>query len=295
MSEPASAAVGIVGVGSLGLAFAKNIMATGRRVVGYRRSAMDAFAAAGGTPARSPRAVAQAADVVLTCLPGAAAMDDVVAGPDGLAAGVRAGQIVVDLSTFDPADKERARQALAAAGAVMLDGAVSGNPFYVAKRQAVIFVGGDAAAFETARPVLEAATDTVRHVGSFGAGTALKLLASLLVPVHTLAAAEALQLGIRAGIAPEAIFEAIKGTQASSQMFETRGAAMVKRDYSAFNAALEGYYTGNVAMTRALAARVGGRYPLLEAMAALYGECVAAGEASRDQATIFEYLMRDRR
>lgn len=287
---PDTKPIGMVGVGSLGLAFAKNLLAKGLPVLGYRRSGLGDLVAAGGAAAPSVEAVAQAADVILTCLPSDAALAEVA---PRLAAGARNGMIVVDLSTIDVPVKRAAQDTLARAGAVMLDGAVSGNPFFVARRQATIFVGGDEAAFERVRRVLEAATDSVRYAGGFGTGTALKLLASLLVPVHTLAAAEAMALGIRAGIAPQTIYDSIAGSQASSVMFETRGKAMASRDYSAFNASLSGYLRGNIAKTRALAASVGGSYPLLDALTKLYETAVASGFDAPDQSGIFEYLMKE--
>ena len=171
----------------------------------------------------------------------------------------------------------------------MLDCGVSGNYRFVADRTAALFASGERADFDRCAGVLAAITDHVSFVGAFGAGTTLKLIASLLVPVHTLAAAEALALARRAGIDPAVAFDAIKGSQASSAMFETRGASMVAQDYA--GPALSEYHRRNVVPALELAHRAGGHFPLLHAMDACYREAIGAGFGSLDQSGILAFLL----
>ena len=285
------ASVALIGIGNLGLAVARNLIARGHRVTGYRRSAMDGFVAEGGIAAASPAAAAAAADLVLTCLPDGAALEAVVDGPGGLLAGSAAGKAVFELGSFSMPAREAARAALAEIGAPFLDCAVSGNPNYVRSRTAAIFVSGDEDAFDTHRAVLRDITGNVSHVGAFGAGTALKAIVTALIPVHTLAAAEAFALATRAGLDRQTVFDAIAGTPASSGMFESRGKAMIDREHSRA-ASIEGYLK-NIGIATELAESVGGDYPLFATMKEVFQRTIAAGLTGIDQSVVFDYLMRD--
>src|SRR6516164_4099540 len=142
--------VGLVGIGKIGLPVAENLIKSGYRVVGFRRSSLAEFEKIGGVPARSAADVGARADVVLTCLPSTEALDDVVHGPRGLVHSARAGQIVVELGSHPVSDKRRQIALLAENGATFIDGEVSGSPSMVAARKAVVYLAGDAAACKTA-------------------------------------------------------------------------------------------------------------------------------------------------
>jgi 3-hydroxyisobutyrate dehydrogenase-like beta-hydroxyacid dehydrogenase len=304
-----SKTVGIVGLGNLGMTMSVNLMARGHKVVGYRRSDMQNFIDAGGVPATSPRDVATQADLVITSLPSADAVTDVYTGAVGIAGSGRAGLVVFELSTVPIDAKLAAREKLEAAGMVMLDGTVSGNPVYFADRTAAVFIGGDRAAFDQHTDTLHDMTDKVTWLGPFGAGRVAKFVALYLVCAHTLAAAEAFELATRAGIDRKAMFEAIAGSNASSAMLESRGALMVDRDYSSFSQDKEGKSVARAAddggaPVRGMASRVrqvarltefahelGGTYPLLDAMNAAYGAAIEAGVGRHDIAEVFEHLM----
>ena len=284
------ASVGLIGIGSLGFAVARNLIARGHRVTGYHRSSMDAFVAAGGVAAASPAAAAEEAELVLTCLPDGEALEAVVDGPGGLLAGGAAGKAVFELGSFPMPAREAARAALAEIGAPFLDCAVSGNPNYMRARTAAVFVSGEEETFDAHRAVLLDITDNVSHVGAFGAGTALKAIVTALIPVHTLAAAEAFALATRAGLDRRVVFDAIAGTPASSGMFETRGKAMIDGEHSRA-VSIEGYLK-NIGIATELAGSVGGDYPLFATMKEVFGRTIAAGLTGVDQSVVFDYLMR---
>ena len=282
--------VGLIGIGNLGLAIAHNLIARGHRVIGYRRTSMDAFVAAGGVAAASPAAAAAEAEMVLSCLPSGKALEAVVNGPDGLLAGGAAGKAHFELGSFSMPARGAARAALAGIGVPFLDCAVSGNPNYMRARTAAIYVSGEDDVFAAHRAVLLDITDNVSHVGAFGAGTALKAIVTVLIPVHTLAAAEAFAFATRAGLDRQTVFDAIVGTPASSGMFETRGKAMINGEHSRA-VSIEGYLK-NIGIATELAESVGGDYPLFSTMKEVFERTIAVGLTGVDQSVVFDYLMR---
>ena len=306
-----TATIGLVGIGNLGFAIAQNLLAAGHRVVGYRRTMMEKFIAAGGEAGASPRDVAEKADVVLTSIPSREALHEVFSGPEGIFSAGRGGLDVFELSTVSLKEKLIIRDAAEKAGVTMVDCTISGNPVYIAARNAAIFVGGDRAAFERWAPVLRDITDKVTWMGPFGTGRIAKFVALYLVATHTLAAAEALELATRAGLDRAAMLEAIVGSNATSAMFESRGALMVERDYQGYDSdkrreskarqaagrvpnrgmANRSHQIGRMAK---LAAALGGSYPLLDAMNRTYAEAVEAEFGVYDIAEVFEYLMEGR-
>ena len=282
--------VGLIGVGKLGLAIAERLMAAGFAVTGYRRGSLDGLIAAGGTAAASIREAAQRSDVVLTCLPSAAALADVIGRDDGLLAGARPGLTLIETSTVPVADKKRHAGALEAAGMTLLDCPISGTPEMMRAGRAAVFAGGDRSAFDEIRPVLDAIAPRVTHVGGVGAGSILKYIANMLAGMHNLAAAEAMTLGARAGIDPAAIHDAITGSPASSAIFEARGAMMARRRYDVGSGKLAGFYESFAAAV-AFAGEVGGAFPLLTAADETFRRAIAEGYADRKQAELFEYLL----
>jgi 3-hydroxyisobutyrate dehydrogenase len=303
-----TATIGLVGIGNLGFAIAQNLLGAGHRVVGYRRTMMEKFIAAGGEAGTSPRDVAEKADVVLTSLPSREALHEVFSRPEGILSAGRDGLDVFELSTVSLKEKLVVRDAAQAAGVTMVDCTISGNPVYIAAHNAAIFAGGDRGAFDRWATVLRDITDKVTWMGPFGTGRIAKFVALYLVATHTLAAAEAFELASRAGLDRGAMFEAIKGSNATSAMLESRGALMVDRDYEGYDSdkcrdskarqaagqlpnrgmANRSCQIGRMAK---LAAALGGTYPLLDAMNHTYAEAVEAQFGVYDIAEVFEYLM----
>ena len=152
--------VGLIGIGKIGLPVADNLIKSGYRVVGYRRSSLDEFAKIGGVPARSAADVGAQADVVLTCLPSTEALDDVVHGAGGLIHSARPGQIVAELGSHPVPDKKRQIALLAGRGVTFIDGEVSGTPGMVAARKAVVYLAGDAQACKKLETVVAGFTDS---------------------------------------------------------------------------------------------------------------------------------------
>lgn len=287
------AVVGIIGLGKLGFPIGRNLILRGHRVIGFRRGAMDEFREAGGVPATSIQAVAKEAEVLITCLPSADALREVLISPDGLLPVLGPRQAVFDLTSASIAIKKELDAQYRSLGRALFDCTVSGNPRYLADRTATIFVSGDRDIYDAWRGVLADITDNVPFVGTFGAGTTMKAIVTALVPVHTMAAAEALALATRAGIDRQVAFDAIAGTTASSAMFETRGRAMIDGSHSTHVTMKD--YLQNVRLTEDVMRSIGGDYPLFRAMAEAYRACVDAGYGTVDHSVIFDYLLNEKR
>ena len=132
--------IGFIGVGKIGLPITENLIKSGYRVLGYRRSSLADLEKAGGVAAGSPAEIGRQCDVVLSCVPTAEAVDEVVNGPNGLIHSARPGQIIVELGSHPVPAKQKHVAPLAGKGAAYLDGEVSGTPGMVAARKAVVYL-----------------------------------------------------------------------------------------------------------------------------------------------------------
>lgn len=223
--------VGMIGIGQLGLPIAINLMRAGYRVVGYRRTDREAFVRAGGDPMDTPAEVARTADVILLCLPDEDAQTMVLSGPDGLLPHLTPGKVVIDLGSYRREFKVAQAARIAEHGAQMLEVEVSGSPPMVADRRAALYVGGDETLYERCTPLLEAITANRFHLGGVGSAVAMKLVANLLVTVHTLAAAEAMNLARHAGFNAHRVAEVIRQGAGNSAMFAIRAPMMAERAF----------------------------------------------------------------
>ena len=225
------AGVGVVGLGLLGSAVAGRLRAAGREVIGYdvvaeRNRALEAI---GGRAAASVAAVAEAADPICVVLPSLSAVEDVV---HALAATAR-GRTVVQMSTISPALTERLARECAQRGVDFLDCPISGTSGMVARGDGIIFIGGEHAVYERWRPLFETILPRAVHVGAAGQAMVLKLVANLLVALHSAAAAEALAMVERAGLDAAQALELLEASAATSRMLQVRGPLIVKRDFPA--------------------------------------------------------------
>lgn len=281
--------VGLIGLGKIGLPIAENLIRSGYRVLGYRRSSMVDFERAGGVPAASPAAIGEQADIVLTCLPSAEALDDVVQGPQGLVQAARPGQIVVELGSHLVPDKERQIAPLAAKGAVFLDGEVGGTPGMVTARKAVVYLAGDEEAARKAEAVARGFTNVVHYFGPFGAASTVKLVNNHLVTIHIAAAAEAMALGLKAGVDPELMIKAVAGGSGGSTQFGIRAPWMAQRRFLPAQGdaiGLSHYFD----LIGDFADRIGVATPLLDRAVELYRQCIDMGLGTQDNAVMVDVI-----
>ncbi|HEY7998231.1 MAG TPA: NAD(P)-dependent oxidoreductase [Pseudolabrys sp.] len=222
--------VGIVGLGIMGGAFAKNLAAAGWRVIGYDISAARRreAARAGVEVGISAADVAAKAPVILTSLPKPSALMDTARK---IAAAKLPRKLLVEMSTFAISDKEKAERVIAKAGHVMLDTPVSGTGSQAATRDLVFYASGDSRAIKRVQPILQAFGRRAYDVGAFGNGSKMKYVANLLVAINNVASAEAMVLGMKAGLPPKLIFDLITAGAGNSRIFELRVPMMVKNNY----------------------------------------------------------------
>jgi L-threonate 2-dehydrogenase len=225
-------AIGIVGLGQMGTAMATHLLAASYPVIGHDTNPArnDALRDLGGQPADTARDVAATADHLITSLPSAAALHEVLFGETGVAAAGRE-VVVIETSTLELDEKERAHTRAADAGLTLVDCPLSGTASQARAGDLVVYASGDAAALETCRPIFEAFSRSHVLLGEFGAGSKMKYLANMLVTIHNVAAAEAMVLGMKAGLDPQQIFDVIASGAGTSRMFEVRGPLMVDENY----------------------------------------------------------------
>ncbi len=204
--------VGFIGLGTMGAGMVGNLQKAQHKLVVHdlRRAAAAPFEEVGAEWAGSPRAVAEQSDVVFTSLPGPPEMEAVALGEQGLIAGMRPESAWFDLTTNSPTLVRRVHAAFADRGLAMLDAPVSGGPAGAASGKMAIWVGGDRAAFDRFKPVLDAMGDQVRHVGEIGAGCVAKLVHNMLNYILVAGTAEVFSMGVKAGIDPLSIWEAVR-------------------------------------------------------------------------------------
>ena len=204
--------VGFIGLGIMGASMAANLQKAGHRLVVHdlRRASAEPHLAAGAVWAETPRAVAEAAEVVFTSLPGPPEVEAVALGADGLLAGMRPGGAYFDLSTNSPSTVRRIHAAFAERGAHMLDAPVSGGPRGAATGRLALWVGGEEAVFERHKALLDAMGDQARYVGPIGAGSVAKLVHNCAGYAIQTALAEVFTLGVKAGVEPLALWDAVR-------------------------------------------------------------------------------------
>lgn len=281
--------VGLIGLGIMGMAYARNLRKAGIAVHGHdpAPAAMAALADIGGVPCDDAAQVAKAADVILMALPSATALEATVSQ---MLPVLRAGQVLAEMGTLPIAAKQAACDRIAATGAILLDCPVSGTGAQAEKADLVIYMSGPAEAAETLRPVMAAIGKDVRHVGVFGDGMKLKLVANLLVTIHNLATAEALLLAQRSGLDLSMVYDAIAGGgAATSRMFEVRAPMMIAGVYEPATMKMD-VYGKDLQLIMDQAKDMHCPVPLMAASLPFYAAALAQGRNKQDTAALFAVL-----
>lgn len=222
--------VGIVGVGLLGSAVSGVLLKAGYPVVAYDvvPEKVAALTSLGGKGVESAAAVAASADPVFTILPSLASVEEAITGRQGVLDGARTGTTIIQMSTISPDLAMRMDEAARARGVAFLDAPVSGTSSMVARRDCVVTVGGERAAFERCRPVLEALARRVFYVGACGMGSQLKVVTNLVMGLNGVVLAEGLTLARRAGLDLTQTLEILSQGAAASKILDVRGPLMIE-------------------------------------------------------------------
>ncbi len=276
--------VGIVGLGIMGGAFARNLVSAGWRVVGHDidPKARRAAAKAGVEIAKDIADLATKAPVIITSLPHPDALHATVAAI--VAAKVKP-RIIAEASTFTLDDKLKAERALSKAGHTMLDCPISGTGSQARVKDVVVYASGDARAIRKLKPLFAGFSRGVHDLGAFGNSSRMKYVANLLVAIHNVATAEAMVLGMKAGLDPKAIFETIKTGAGNSRVFELRGPMMVKDNYDDATMKVK-VWQKDMAVIGEFAKAIGCPTPLFTATEGIYNTALNSGYAMQDTAAI---------
>ena len=227
--------LGFIGLGTMGASLASNLQKAGYDLVVHdvARQLAERHIADGATWAETPRAVAEQSDVVLTSLPGPPEVEAVALdGERGLAAGMKAGSVYFDLSTSSPTLIRQIHATFAEAGVHVLDAPVSGGPAGAKSGRLAVWVGGDEEVFAKHRAVLDAMGDQVRYIGPIGAGCIAKLTHNAAGYTIQCALAEVFTMGVKAGVEPLALWEAVRqGAQGRRRTFDGLAEHFLIDDY----------------------------------------------------------------
>lgn len=281
-------AVGVIGLGIMGSAISASLLRAGFAVCGTDIAAprRAALARAGGQALRSTREVCAETRVLLTSLPSAAALRSVAAG---LVRHARAGTVVIETSTLALEDKERARHTLAARHIELLDCPLSGTGAQARSGDLVVYASGDRAACRKAVPVFEGFARAHYYLGDFGNGSRMKFVANLLVAIHNVSAAEALVLGIKAGLDPKTVVRVVGDGAGGSRMLQVRGPMMAAGRYAPATMSV-GMWQKDMRIIGEFARALGVKTPLFNASAPIYDAALAQGFAAEDTAAVCAVL-----
>ncbi|MGE0314777.1 MAG: NAD(P)-dependent oxidoreductase [Lautropia sp.] len=282
--------IGVLGLGIMGSAIATNLLARGVAVCGWDPlpAARASLGEAGGVVAADAAQVAASAPVLLTSLPGPAALMETART---LAHAAARGTVVIETSTLDIDDKIAARDLLEQVGVVMLDCPLSGTGAQARSRDLAVYASGPPQEIRRVVPFFERFARTHYDVGTFGNGMRMKLMANLLVAVHNVSTAEALLLGQRWGISPARAVEVLADGAGGSRMLQVRGPMMQDEGWTAATMKLS-VWQKDMRLIAAALEKACVPAPLFSATVPIYNAALGLGHAEHDTASVFDVLRR---
>jgi putative dehydrogenase len=278
--------VGIVGLGKIGGALAGNLLSAGFDVIGFSLSPKSGFVKAGGVFASSIQQVGKEAGVIVFSLPTAKEVKSTV---DALLEECREGQIVIDITGYSLAEKREQAKRLEARGVTSLDCEMSGLPFMVENRTAVIFKSGKQDAVDKTEHVFDAMVSNHTYLGEFGSASKMKLLHNMMVAIHNSVAAEVVNLALKSGLDPNLVVETLGSSAAGSTIFSIKAPLMISRD---FEQGAGPFHSMARYLERAseLAGAVDANTPLLDITLQYYQQAEQDGRRNQDIAAVIEML-----
>jgi 3-hydroxyisobutyrate dehydrogenase-like beta-hydroxyacid dehydrogenase len=225
--------IAFLGLGTMGGGMARNLLQAGHPLTVWNRSpeACRPLAEKGAQVAPSPAACVREAEVVMYSLSNDEAVWEVLTRPEGILAGVRAGQIAMDMSTVSPETSQREFAAYAERGVEFLDTPVFGSRHEAARGGLWVLAGGKREVFEQMRPILETVSATIHYMGGTGKGATMKLVGNLIVALQLEAAGEAMVLASKAGLSPEDVLGVLRVTDFRSPIIENTVQALMERNF----------------------------------------------------------------
>jgi 3-hydroxyisobutyrate dehydrogenase len=226
--------VGFVGLGEMGGPMARNLLNAGHPLIVYdidpRKNAI--FASLGATVATGPSDVARQAHVIISMVDTTAQAEEVIVGPDGFIEAALPGDVVVSMSTIDPAAVIKMQQMLAAKKIEIIDSPVTGMIEGAQKGTLKAYIGGAVSSLEKCRPALSVMTSEIRHIGALGQGIMMKLVNNVLAQAGRVLVVEAMVMGAKAGIDPQVMIDVISKTSGNSAIFQHAAPRLLSRDFT---------------------------------------------------------------
>ena len=281
--------IGFIGLGVMGRPMAGHLIAAGHEVFLHRvKPASQELVDKGGQALASPREVAEAAEVVILMVPDTPDVEAVLFGADGVAAGLGAGKLVIDMSSISPVATKAFAARIEALGSDYLDAPVSGGEVGARNAALTIMVGGKPEVFESARPLFETMGKNITLVGGVGDGQTAKVANQIIVGLTIEAVAEALSFAKKAGADPAKVREALMGGFAASRILEVHGERMIKRTFDpGFRIRL---HRKDLALAVEAAKALDMSLPNTAATQQLMNAAIALGDGDRDHSGLIRTL-----
>ena len=278
--------IGFVGLGTMGASMAANLLRAGAQLTVWNRTPGQAgpLLEMGAQAAESAAAVATRSEISVVCVSDTPDVEAVLFGPGGIAEGATRGSLVIDCSTISPDATREFGRRLAELGVAMVDAPVSGGSEGARLGTLTFFVGGDEAAVVRARPVLGAMGKTITHLGPLGSGQAGKAVNQVIISGAYLGVAEGIVLGMRAGLDPRRLVEALSGGSAQSWVLANRSGRMIDDEYPlGFRLAL---HRKDLGIALELARGLGLPLPVAALTASLEDVLMAEGHGDEDMSVL---------
>ena len=277
--------VGMIGLGIMGSAMSKNLVAAGFTVTGYDISsrAVDAFKALGGTAVASVADVGKAANILITSLPSAKALSGVV---EELCTLPRGDRVLAETSTFTLEDKLAAQAKLTEAGIPMLDCPLSGSGSQAQVRDVLVYGSGERAHYDRCLPAFQGFSRAPHYLGPFGNGSKMKYVANLMVAVHTVVAGEAFTLARKAGLDPAQMFAVVSDGAAGSRALDVRGEMLISDTYLPIRTMPLELWRKDMRVIADFANSLACPTPMFSAAVPLFNAAVASGLGNQDTAAV---------
>ena len=295
MTQPSDnvTSVAVLGLGIMGSALARHLVADGFDVRGFDpdHSAAQRARHSGVQVASTVLEAVQDVACILTSLPSEAALVSTINALTNYPSDQKAKAVLVELSTLSIAAKLEARERLIDCGVDMLDCPVSGTGAQAQTKDIVLYASGEEKPFKSCQPVFDAVARESFFLGKFGNGTRMKFIANLLVAVHNVASAEALALATKAGLDPQQVFDVISSGAGTSRILELRGPMMVEENYSPPSMKLD-VWQKDMKLIHDFAEQMGALTPLFDATRPVYESANQLGLGEQDTAAVFEVLKR---
>ncbi len=290
MSRSQETKVAFLGLGTMGAPMAGHIAKAGYPLIVWNRTPakMQPFVELGAKAAKSPAHAAAEADIVITMVSRPQDVEEIVLGPSGALEGLRAGAVLVDMSTVSPVTSRKLAGAVTTKRAEFLDAPVVGSKGPATDGTLVILAGGLPQTLKRCEPILRAMGKTIVHAGTVGCGSALKLATNLMLGHLAAGFAEALVLARSAGLDPQRLLEVLQASTFASPWYQTKGASMLKGDFSP-HFALK-HMRKDFELMCGLASETSAPVPVTQAIRKLLAEAEGAGKGEMDYSAILAHL-----